>query len=42
MLKKGDVKLVGLVMLGVIGAGLVFSQFGDVPGIAEARNGYDY
>ena len=42
MLKKGDLKLVALVAAGVAVAGLVFSQFGDVPGIKEARNGFDY
>ncbi len=43
MLKKTDLKMVGLVALGVIAAGYIFKMAGtDTPIISDARNGYDY
>ena len=41
MLKKGDLRFVGLVMGAVIGAGFVMKALKDVPVIADARDGYN-
>lgn len=41
MLKKGDVKSVALVAVGVMVAGALMYQFRDIGVIAMARNGYD-
>ncbi|WP_255729313.1 MULTISPECIES: hypothetical protein [unclassified Epibacterium] len=41
MLKKQDVKSVGLVTVGVMLAGFVMYQLRDVSVIAQARAGYD-
>lgn len=41
MLKKQDVKGVGLVMVGVMLAGIAMYQLRDVGLIAQARAGYD-
>ena len=40
MPKKGDIKLVGLVALGVVVAGFAMYQFRDIGLIAQARAGY--
>ena len=40
MVKRADVKMVGLVALGVMVAGLAMWQFRDVALIGDARNGY--
>lgn len=42
MLKKGDLKAVGIVAVGVILAGYIFNQFGDLPVVTDARDGYGY
>ncbi len=41
MLKKQDVKSVGLVAVGVMLAGFVMYQLRDVSVVAQARAGYD-
>ncbi|WGT50156.1 hypothetical protein [Thioclava nitratireducens] len=40
MIKKQDVKAVGVVMVGVLLAGFVMYQFRDVSAVAQASNGY--
>jgi len=40
MVKKGDVKLVATVAVGVFVAGLAMYQFRDVGLVGQARNGY--
>ena len=42
IVNKSDVKAVGAVVVGVMLAGWVMSQFGNVSLIAQARSGYDY
>lgn len=39
-MKKSDVKSVAIVTVGVLIAGLVMSQFADLPGVSDARQGY--
>lgn len=41
MPKKSDIKLVGLVAIGVMVAGYAMYQFRDVTLINQARSGYD-
>ena len=40
-MKKTDMKMVGLVMLGVIAAGYVLNMGRDLPVIGDAVNGFD-
>jgi len=40
-MKKADIKLFSIVVLGVMGAGFVMSQFADIGPVATARNGYN-
>lgn len=39
--KKGDAKMVMLVMLGVIGAGYVMNLGREMPVVGDAINGFD-
>lgn len=41
MVKKGDVKAVAVVMVGVMLAGFAMYQFRDIGLIGQARNGYN-
>lgn len=41
MPKKGDLKAVAAVVVGVMLAGWIMYQFRDVGLVAEARNGFD-
>ena len=40
MLKKTDVKLLGVVTAGVVLAGFLMNQFADVAVVANARDGF--
>ncbi|SFN65136.1 hypothetical protein SAMN05216224_108140 [Thioclava dalianensis] len=41
MVKKGDVKAVAVVMVGVMLAGFAMYQFRDIGLVSQARNGYN-
>lgn len=42
MVKKQDVKAVGVVVAGVMLAGLIMSQFADFGAVHKARSGFGF